>query len=294
MTIRTSPKRDPQALPASTGRELGVSTLRFSIITVCYNEQETIAKTLDSILEQSCGNIELVVVDGGSSDGTIVAVRPYLSRIAHFVSEPDRGLYDAMNKGLALVRGDYVCFMNAGDRFADSEALERVAAATTNRTLCLFGRALIEGDGVCYENPPAGTIITAWLGRGIPSHQVTFYPRAFAMAHRYDLDIGSVADTDYTLRAFKECGFDFLDTLVAVFRMGGISNRYATLKEAWRSTRGRMEILARHRQWFKSDASFTYAAGPVVAWGIRRLLGQQILAVMRNAKANRGVDKKRR
>ena len=167
--------------------------------------------------------------------------------------------------------------------------IARVASAITDRTLCLFGRARIEGDGVNYENPPAGADIATWLGHGIPSHQVTFYPRAFTIAHRYDLGIGSVADTDYTLRAFKICGPAFVDTLVAVFRMGGISNRYATFGEAWKSTRARREILARHRQWFKSSASLTYVAGPVVAWGVQRLLGRRILAAMRNAKANRSI-----
>lgn len=232
------------------------------------------------------------MIDGGSSDGTLAAIEPYLSRMAHVVSERDRGLYDAMNKGLALTTGDYVCFMNAGDQFVDSEALARVASAITDRTLCFFGRARIEGDGVNFENPPADTDIANWLGNGIPSHQVTFYPRAFATDSRYDLSIGSVADTDYTLRAFKECGPAFVDTLVAVFRMGGISNRYATFGEAWQSTRGRREILARHSQWFKSSATLTYVLGPIVAWGIQRLLGQQVLATMRNAKANRSMFEK--
>lgn len=92
-------------------------TPKFSIITVTYNAEKVLEDTIQSVISQTYHHIEYIIVDGASKDGTLSIINRYRSRIHTVVSEPDKGLYDAMNKGIALASGDYLCFLNAGDCF---------------------------------------------------------------------------------------------------------------------------------------------------------------------------------
>ena len=104
---------------------------KFSIITVSYNAASVIEPTLQSVLSQTYTNYEYLLIDGGSSDDTVAKVRASGLRPAHIVSERDKGIYDAMNKGIALAKGDYLCFLNAGDSFYSPDTLQRLADAAT-------------------------------------------------------------------------------------------------------------------------------------------------------------------
>lgn len=100
---------------------------KISIVTVCKNEKDTIEDTFISIFNQSYKNIEIVVIDGGSTDGTIDIIRKYQEKIAYFISEPDDGLYNAMNKGIDAASGDFIYFLNANDTLFDEFTIEKVA-----------------------------------------------------------------------------------------------------------------------------------------------------------------------
>lgn len=108
------------------------NSLKISIVTVCYNAVATIEATMRSVLDQTYDNIEYIIIDGGSTDGTVDIIRRYVDdsnygdRVAHWVSEPDQGIYDAMNKGIAAATGDYINFMNSGDTFYNSAVIEDV------------------------------------------------------------------------------------------------------------------------------------------------------------------------
>ena len=101
--------------------------MKFSIITVTYNSVNSIEKSIRSVLAQSYPDREYIIIDGGSKDGTVDIIRHYSDRINYWVSEPDKGIYDAMNKGIKIATGDYLIFMNADDVFADTEVLQKVA-----------------------------------------------------------------------------------------------------------------------------------------------------------------------
>ena len=101
--------------------------MKFSVITICYNAAATIERTLRSVTGQSWTDKEYIIIDGASKDSTMEIIDRYRGKVDILVSEPDKGLYDAMNKGLRLATGDYVLFMNAGDRFHEDTTLEQIS-----------------------------------------------------------------------------------------------------------------------------------------------------------------------
>lgn len=116
--------------------------MRISVITVCFNAVDTIADTLESVATQTHTDIEHIVVDGASTDGTLGVIKRRAKRVARLVSEPDQGIYDAMNKGLLLATGEIIGFLNADDVYADAKVLERVSAIMEAEKLnALFGDA---------------------------------------------------------------------------------------------------------------------------------------------------------
>jgi len=102
--------------------------MKISIITVVFNSQETIAKAIDSVLSQSYDNIEYIIVDGGSKDGTLDIIKSYGAKISKLISEPDKGIYDAMNKGIRLATGEVVGTLNSDDFLADNDVVSRIAS----------------------------------------------------------------------------------------------------------------------------------------------------------------------
>ena len=101
-------------------------TPKFSVITVTYNAAAVLEDTIQSVILQTYHHVEYIIVDGASKDGTLAIVDRYRDRIARVVSEPDKGLYDAMNKGIELATGDYLCFLNAGDSFHEDDTLQQM------------------------------------------------------------------------------------------------------------------------------------------------------------------------
>lgn len=218
--------------------------VKFSVVTICYNVKDELKRTLRSLWAQTygstgadlagdcgggddggkfagdcigngkfafgnslagdCGGYESIVVDGGSSDGTAAFLRRE-KRIARYVSEPDRGVYDAMNKGLRLCRGDFVIFMNAGDEFFNPRVLERAAAVLRAHPDCrfLFGDACLVGeDGHCRFREYDAPVTTQNI-----CHQSIFYDRRlFAELGMYDERYRIVADYDFNLRAIAGSG----------------------------------------------------------------------------------------
>jgi glycosyltransferase involved in cell wall biosynthesis len=172
-----------------------------TVITVTLNGGKHLEQTIHSILDQSYGNIEYLVLDGGSTDGSLEIIREHQDRIDYWVSEPDRGIYDAMNKGITLARGELIALLNSDDYY-EPETVQKVVAAyrTAPRDCILYGdtRILQEDLGLDY-------IMAAhtdhWKGMGF-SHSAMFvsrgvYERLGCYDHRYRL----AADYDFLLRA---------------------------------------------------------------------------------------------
>ena len=112
--------------------------MKITVITVCFNAANTLERTIQSIKEQTYWDIEYIIIDGKSTDTTINIIKQYEKYVTHWISEPDKGVFDAMNKGLSLATGDYVIFMNAGDYFADANTIENVASYIVNNEVDVY------------------------------------------------------------------------------------------------------------------------------------------------------------
>jgi glycosyltransferase involved in cell wall biosynthesis len=230
-----------------------------AVVTVVWNDAQHIAQTLESVLGQTYPQVEYIVIDGGSTDGTAAIIERYRSRLAAFVSEPDRGLYEAMNKGLALCRRDaWVYFLNSGDLFAGPDTLD-----------CLFGGgapmpalvlAPVVKRGVTDELQPVR------MGRrlGMPAcHQGIFCRQALLARHGFDLRYGLAADFDLYLKVARELApgdVAAIDIPAAIISAGGLSDR-RTLQV----TREYCAIMWRARKW---GALAVYAARRMVRHAI--------------------------
>ena len=124
--------------------------MKISVITVCYNSAKTLERTLLSVVEQDYQDFEHIVIDGGSSDGSADILANYRTGLAHLMSEPDHGIYDAMNKGLVLARGEVICFLNADDHYASPKVLSQVARKMQAQKL----DALMGDVGYFHERSP--------------------------------------------------------------------------------------------------------------------------------------------
>lgn len=121
-------------------------TPKISIITVVYNGKDLIEGTINSVLNQTYQNIEYTIIDGGSKDGTLEIIKKYESKISKWKSEPDNGLYDAMNKGLKIATGEFVWFMNAGDWIFEKDTIEKMVRQCEKETDVLFGEVMLVND----------------------------------------------------------------------------------------------------------------------------------------------------
>ena len=234
---------------------------KFSIITVTYNAAAVVEPTLRSIISQSYNNYEFILVDGGSSDDTVSKVRESGVKASHIVSERDKGLYDAMNKGIKLATGDYLCFLNAGDSFHSPDVLEKMVAAIDGEALLpdiLYGETAIVDDKRQFVRmrrlqAPEQLHWTSFKQGMLVCHQAFFARRT--LAPNYDLAYRFSADVDWCIKVMKESK-DIVNTHVVIvdYLQNGLSlqNHRASLIERFRIMAkhyGLLPTLLRHA-WF--------------------------------------------
>lgn len=227
--------------------------MKVSIITVSFNSAATIGDTLRSVNAQSHADIEHIIVDGGSTDGTVEVVRRIGTRVARLVSEPDRGIYDAMNKGLRLATGDLVGFLNADDMLADDSTIADIARAAAEHPTA----DAIYGDLVYVPKERPGSVLRYWrsgdfsrsrLRYGwMPPHP-TFYVRTARLAELggFSETLRIAADYDFMLRCLSRPGASaaYLPEVLVRMRAGGASNR--SLPALLRKSREDLTALRRN------------------------------------------------
>lgn len=205
---------------------------QFSIITICLNEVSKIRETFDSVVQQSFMNYEWIVVDGGSTDGTLDVIREYEDKIQWWCSEPDSGVYNAMNKGVAHATGDYVIFMNGGDCFYDRWVLERLNQIGLFADV-IEGNTFEKGNGKRF-NHPDGNLARKLIADGI-CHQSAFIRRSLLVERPYDEHHKIASDWKFWIQVLL-CGkatYQFVDMPIARIDMNGLtfSNMDVNLQE---------------------------------------------------------------
>lgn len=210
-----------------------------SVVTIVYNNVKDIERTMLSVLNQTYPHIEYIVIDGASTDGTKETIQKYASRITRFISEPDRGIYDAMNKGLALATGDYILFMNSGDEIYSTETVNSVFATAKDADI-YYGETEMYNENweSLGQRRHQAPVEFSWksfrYGMSI-SHQAIYVKRSLAAP--YDLQYKYSADIDWIIKAAKKASHIVNTRLyVAKYLVGGISKQkhLDSLKERFR------------------------------------------------------------
>ncbi|MBU1674115.1 glycosyltransferase [Patescibacteria group bacterium] len=206
--------------------------MKISIITSVYNNKETVADAIESVLGQSYSNIEYIVVDGNSSDGTIELVKSYGNNITQFVSEPDKGIYDGLNKGVRLATGDVVGFLHSDDLYAAKDIIELVAKEFTQNDV-----DGVYGDLVYTPKNDTSKVLRYWkskifeialLKKGwMPAHPTLFLKRdVYEKFGGFDLDFKIAGDYDFMLRVLNGgIKVKYIPQVLYKMRVGGESNK---------------------------------------------------------------------
>jgi glycosyltransferase involved in cell wall biosynthesis len=180
-----------------------------SIVTVVFNNREGIEKTIRSVIGQTYSDIEYIIIDGGSKDGTLDVIKKYESKIAFWISEKDKGIYDAMNKGLRAAKGDFVLFLNSGDLIADETVIEKVIQSA-NHADCYYGETLLmNGEGeilgtrteLTTRKLPENLTWKDMINGMVVSHQSILFRKA--VVSEYDLNYRCSADIKWVIEGLK-------------------------------------------------------------------------------------------
>ncbi len=220
-----------------------------SIITVVLNMKDGLERTVRSVAGQTYSDIEFVVIDGGSTDGTLDLIKKYEDKISYWSNEKDEGIYDAMNKGLRKAKGDYVWFLNAGDEIYAPGTLERILAM--GEADAYYGEIeYVDETGKSFgtrtlKKPPENLSWKNFIEGMVVGHQGIIMKRECAV--EYNPEYKHCADIDWAIRSFKKCG-KALNThlILAKFLIGGYSKRNIT-----RSNKERYRILREHFPFWK-------------------------------------------
>ncbi len=240
-----------------------------SLITVTYNAASTIERTLQSVEEQTYDHIEHIIIDGCSTDATITHVQRYIERNQHprshsirVVREPDSGLYDAMNKGLQLAQGDYLVFLNAGDRLHSATTLTEMVEKmdwSPNRAnyAVVYGETdLVDNEGRFLRHrrlkAPEHLTSRSFLNGMLVCHQ-SFYVRTdMAKTTPYDLGYRYSADVDWCIRVLKRAEKRRLRCLNTQLILTDYLSEGLTTRNHRRSLMERMRLMAHHYGWFRT------------------------------------------
>lgn len=195
----------------------------FSIITVSFNSAKTIEKTILSVLNQTYKNIEYIIIDGGSIDGTLDIINKYKDKISYIVSEKDGGIYDAMNKGTAVARGDYLNFMNSDDYFFSDSIIEECLPFLNDKYDIVYGDVEVRYNNFKFikkKLPPK------YLWAAPANHQSAFIKRETMSKYGYNISNKIVADYEFFLTVYYNGGKILkINKVIASFYSGGYSQQ---------------------------------------------------------------------
>lgn len=275
----------------SGGKRLGGGTVLnsskcplFTVVTAVFNGAEHLESTILSVLSQRHADVEYIIIDGGSTDGTLDILRKYERSIDHWVSEPDKGVYDAFNKGCRLITGEWTIFLGAGDLLYDANVLPSIAEVVrevSTETEIVYGKVCLTKSGrvpVETLNSPWSQMCGRWrAGRPIlPHHQGVFHRSRILLAGTpFDITYKIAADSKLLYQSIQRAQPVFSDIVVASASVGGVSTNVrhtmAAAEEVFRINREFGFTNHPHQLWFYSKAALKSAINKLGGETVSRL-----------------------
>lgn len=213
---------------------------KISIITVCYNAIDYLQITIESVLSQTYKEIEHIIIDGGSNDGSVDLLKKY-SHLNKVVSEPDNGIYDAMNKGIKLVTGEWVLFLNAGDRLYNCDTIDSLAKVLFKSGIDTDNRIFLGDICTVIDGEPGKVVfandsVSTWYS---PPHQGMIFPISALRNNSYDISLNYLADRELYLRLVKENRYipSVFGLIVAYYDMTGVSSKGSNAIKIYRESK---------------------------------------------------------
>lgn len=198
--------------------------MKFSVITINYNNGEGLRHTIESVVCQTYHDYEYIVIDGGSTDDSVSIIKTFADKIDYWVSESDHGIYHAMNKGVARAHGDYCIFMNSGDCFFNEIVLQHFAELKKEDDI-VVGKLISNKTRQVLFTPPRQKISLYYLYSGTVPHQSSFIRTELLRLFPYDESLKIVSDWKFYVQAIiiHDCSIRYVDDNVAIFDVEGIS-----------------------------------------------------------------------
>ena len=226
-----------------------------SVITVCYNEEDNMGKTCRSVYKQTSENFEWIVIDGKSTDNTLEIIKKYKKKISSLISENDKGVYDAMNKGISKAKGRYLLFLNGGDMLKNKDVLKKVSKYIKEDS---EKSSIYYGD-LYYDNGEIVTFKKSKLNKNFfvkktISHQATFIKRKLFQDYgKYNTKYKITADFDFWVKAIimNKVKTKYIPMIISVFDLSGISTNY---KLAKKQIKERNEVLINYKLINQTEA----------------------------------------
>ncbi len=197
--------------------------MKLSIITINYNNANGLKKTIESVVGQTQKDFEYLIIDGGSNDGSVEVIKQYADKINYWVSEPDKGIYDAMNKGILAAKGEYLLFLNSGDVLVVNKIMEQVMPLLSNEDI-IYGNGLIEGAKRPFIIPDKLT--KRYLRRSSLFHPSSFIKKELFLKNGlYNDRLIIVADWEFFLKniIINKCSVKKINLIVSKMEEGGVS-----------------------------------------------------------------------
>lgn len=194
---------------------------KISIVTVVFNGIKTLESAILSVVCQNYNNIEFIIIDGGSTDGTLDIIKKYEDKITFWQSEPDKGIYDAMNKGLDKASGDWLMFLGCDDLLLN--VIDQVVSIMKNKSTIYYGNSFFNKELLIYDGKFNGFKLSK---RNI-CHQAIFYPKLAYKKKNYDLRYKLLSDYSYNIICYgdSELNFEYIPVLVSIFNQYGSCNQ---------------------------------------------------------------------
>lgn len=239
-----------------------------SIITAVFNAAESLERAINSVLSQTYPNIEYIVVDGESSDGSLDIIRQYQDKLTVWVSEPDKGIYDAFNKGISCASGGWIYFLGADDFLYDANTIEEIFSETHHE------QALLYGD-VFYESGRRFRSRLSWEinARNTIHHQSAFYRKELFNEFQYDTNLSVLSDYELNYRIYRQgLNHRYLSRVVAVHGISGASRKISNRRVYVEMYRVRKKLIGFVPNMFYTGVGFVLNAG---GWLFRRFHSRQ-------------------